>query len=93
MAETEERSRGLKEKKGREAIRRNIRGAMSHEAIEGILFLMAYIVVKREVVSRDANGCSLAARFLSSVGVRAVPPWLSGTRALGQREIFGKSAA
>jgi hypothetical protein len=60
MAEIEEWSGGLKEKKGREAIRRNIRGAMSHEAMEGILFLMAYIVVKREVVSRNANGCSLA---------------------------------
>ena len=55
----EEWSGGLKEKTGREATRRNIRRAMSHEAMEGILFLTAYIVVKREVVSRNAEGCSL----------------------------------
>jgi hypothetical protein len=66
---------------------------MSREAIEGIYFLMAYIVVKREVVSRTANGCSLAARFLVLGWGAAAPPWLSGTRALGRREIFGKSAA
>jgi hypothetical protein len=63
MAETAEWSGGL-ENKGREATRRNIRGAISHEALEGMLFLIAYIAVKREVVSRNANGCSLAARFL-----------------------------
>jgi hypothetical protein len=51
---------------------------MSHEAIEGILFLMAYIVVKREVVSRTANGCSLAARFL-------VLGWGAGCAALAVR--------
>jgi hypothetical protein len=45
-AETEECSGGLEEKKGREAIRRNIRGAMSREAMEGIYILMAYLVVK-----------------------------------------------
>jgi hypothetical protein len=45
-AETEERSGGLKGKKGRKGIRRNIRGAISREAMEGIYLLMAYLVVK-----------------------------------------------
>lgn len=45
-AETEESSGGSKEKKEREAIRTNIREAMSREAMEGINLLMAYLVVK-----------------------------------------------
>jgi hypothetical protein len=63
---------------------------MIHEAMEGILFLMAYIVVKREVVSRNALWrLSFWPRL--SCGLRR--PGQPGTRALGRHENFGKSAA
>jgi hypothetical protein len=40
---------------------------MIYEAIKGILFLIAYIVVKREVVSRNADQI-LSGSLLSGLG-------------------------
>ena len=51
---------------------------MIHEVIEGILSLIAYIVVKREVVSRNADQI-LSGSLLLASGNRLRRPGQPGT--------------